>query len=122
MESGLIERQAMTDNQNTPLEDRLAAAKNHILADRKIWKRLRYARAILLVGGNPTDKQALMVAADIRPYLKEQGVSLEDYRDNQQLITKYIGSLEEIAWSEGSVDENAKVLKEARKNIFGDER
>ncbi len=101
----------MSDNQYTPLQERLKNATPYILADRKIWKRLRYNYALRKVGKMPTEKQMTLIAGDIIHYTDRQGVVSSDMKNND--IAQYYLSLERTAWSEGDMLENIKALRYA---------
>lgn len=103
------------DTHNTELSQRLSVAKLHILADRKIWKRLRYLQALLKVGEMPTDKQAAMIASDILPFLERQGVILDDF-EGSDAVSDFYQELMATAWREGDLLSNFRVLKQAREN------
>lgn len=107
----------MGSQQFTPLQERLNNATPYILADRKIWKRLRYNHAIRKCGKLPTDKQGDMIAKSIMPYIEREGVTLEDMKNKMNMIVKFYNELEAIAWKEGDMFANFKVLKHVAMRI-----
>lgn len=99
------------DNHDTPQSERLEAALQHILMDKKIVKRLRYSTALSKLGIPLTEKQVTLIVDDIMPYLDKQGAMVEITDTELWAFQKRLSA---AAWESGDLEENFKLLKAVR--------
>lgn len=106
----------MQTNKTEDFKNRLKNAEIEILADIKIWKRLRYCQALKKIGKLPSERQVFLLSTEIIPYLDKQMITIDEMEVYEDIIQQFQLSLMAKAWNQGSMTSNFKLLKLAIDN------